>query len=136
MKKLLLIGTVLVSVFCANAQSYRMLHAMLKNNNTDTTVVTIRDRIIICNKALCNEWLAGTIDSTSLTNGNRITRAKMEEYVQRSFSNGGTSDRIADAIGFSSQFKSAGLSITDFSLRNAWLVNVWLIVSRIGEGSY
>lgn len=139
MKKLLLIAVLLVSVFSVKieAQSYRLVHAMLTNNNTDTTVVTIRDRMVRCNKAMCDEWVSGTIDSTNIIHWNNgVTVRKMEEWISRTYDGAGTEQRISDLLGASNQFRASGLSISDAALRNAWLARIYIVTSRIGEGSY
>lgn len=135
MKKVLLLMffAVVMSSINSDALTYRGTYAAL-NGVTDTTTVTLEQRIQMCHIALCDEWLAGTISRTDLTNGTKVDSTQMEELAIRGF-NGNMATMIKNMFSRSALLQTNSTSITDAQLRTAWLNRVWTIASRIGKGS-
>lgn len=136
MKKLLLIGLVLCSVFAANA-SYRTAVAV-RNNPTytpaDTSSVNLYQRVNECVRINCAKIQNGSITKSQLINNTRFTDLQLTEFATRG-SKGNLTDMLWNHFLADPSIGTNNTSVSDATLDNVFLYVVWPIAVLIGNGS-
>jgi hypothetical protein len=136
MKKLLLIGIVFATVFCANAASYRVnvvYNTQATYTPSDTNNVTPKQRIDMCIKANCVKLSNGTITKTNLINGNQISDGQLREWYLRG-GVGNLTERLYPYFTFDPNYTSPNIS--DAQLDAIFLYVVWPTAVLIGSGQF
>jgi hypothetical protein len=139
MKKLLLIGIVLVSVFGANALTLRQSAAYIKGLNpttTDTATITASERIMALHVTMCSRAsrdVAGYVMS-SYTNNAQFTVEQFREFVVRGL-NSSMQSIIMSQMLASSNVQTYGIATIDAQLEASYLNVMFGVIKLIGNGS-
>jgi hypothetical protein len=136
MKKLLLIGIILVSVFASQA-SYRTAVVVRNNatyNNSDTAAITLYQRVNECIRVNCAKIQNGSITKAQLINNNRFTDLQLTEFATRG-SKGNLTDMLWNHFLADPSIGTSNTSVSDATLDNVFLYVVWPIALLIGNGS-
>ena len=136
MKKLLLIGFVLVSVFASQA-SYRTAVVVRNNasyNPSDTAAINLYQRVNECVRINCARIQNGTITKAQLINNNRFTDLQLTEFATRG-SRGSLTDMLWNHFTADPSVGTDNTSVSDATLDNVFLYVVWPIALLIGNGS-
>jgi hypothetical protein len=136
MKKLLLIGIILVSVFASQA-SYRTAVVVRNNasyNPSDTAAITLYQRVNECVRINCAKLQNGTITKAQLINNNRFTDQQLTEFSIRG-SKGNLTDMLWNHFTADPSVGTDNISVSDATLDNVFLYVVWPIALLIGNGS-
>jgi hypothetical protein len=132
MKKLLFA----IAIFAVSFSSFGSYRTSICNlrGTTDTTVVTLKERIDYCIKENCFKVLRGTIAKTSIDQNTTFTDAQLTEFCLRG-TRGAITDYITPGITASAAYIASGTAVTDTQLDSALLYLIWPICKLIGQGS-
>lgn len=133
MKKLLLIAIVMLSVFAANAASYRVNICGMRGT-TDTTVITLEQRLDQCIKVNCFKILRGHITKASIDQNAQFTDQILKEFALRGV-RGNMLQLLAPGFQKATDVDGHENTVTDAQLDAAFLYLVWPIAVLIGNGS-
>ncbi len=136
MKKLLLIGIVLVSAIASQA-SYRTA-VVVRNNATynpaDTSGINLYQRVNECVRINCARIQNGTITKSQLINNSRFTDLQLTEFAARG-SKGHLTDMLWNHFLADPSIGTDNTSVSDATLDNVFLYVVWPVALIIGNGS-
>lgn len=134
MKKLLLIGVILASVFAVNAASYRVnyvYNTQATYTPSDTNNVTPKQRIDACIRSNCVKITNGTITKSALINNSQFTDPQLTEFVLRA----GVGSLTERLFWYFTNDPSYSTTISDAQMDTIFLYVVWPLAKLIGSGS-
>lgn len=138
MKKLLLIGLVLVSVFAANALTFRQTASLQKGGNTttDTVNVTFSERVQAMHIVLSGRASRGVAQNlrTDYTNYVQFTDQQFIEFYNRGL-NGELQGRVLGIMLGSANVDNYGAAATDAQLEASYKNTMFGVIKLIGTGS-
>lgn len=138
MKKLLLIGLVLVSVFAVNALTFRQTASLQKGGNTttDTTTVTFSERVQAMHIVLSGRASRGVASNlrTDYTNYVQFTDQQFIEFYNRGM-NGELQGRVLGIMLGSANVDQYGATATDNQLEQSYKNVMFGVIKLIGTGS-
>jgi hypothetical protein len=138
MKKLLVIGIILATVFCANALTFRQLASMNKGGNTttDTVNVTYAERVQALHEIMSAKASRGVAQyiRTDYTNYTSFDSLQFKTFYDR----GSTSElgnRVRNYMSSSSIVDVNGLNASDAQLETAYKNVMFALIRLIGTGA-
>jgi hypothetical protein len=138
MKKILVIGMTLATVFCANALTFRQSAAYYKglNTTTDTLTITPQERIMAMHMVLCARAARGTSGNSKAdyTNNVQFTDAQFVEWYTRGMNSGMQGYVMSQMLG-SSNVDTYGVAATDAQLETSYKNVMFGVIKIIGTGS-
>ena len=139
MKKLLLIGLVLCSVFAANALTLRQSAAYLKGLNptsADTATITAQERIMALHVTMCSRASRGIANYTmeTYTNYTQFTEPQFNEFIVRGL-NSSLQTVVMSQMLASANVQNNGINCTDTQLETAYQNVMFGVIKLIGNGS-
>jgi hypothetical protein len=138
MKKLLLIGTVLATIFCANAASYRQFAALDKGLNpvsADTATITYNERIAAMYRIVAGNGLDSIVGArkTDYNNYTIFSDGAFYEFLRRA-ANGGMVHNMNSLMLGSSNVNNNLNACTDAQLLSSFLNRMWGLIVDIQRG--
>lgn len=138
MKKLLLIAIVMLSIFGANALTYRQVASMNKGGNitTDTVSVTYAERIQALHEIVSAKASRGVAQytRTDFTNYTTFTDQQFAIFYDRG-SNSELGNRVRNYMSSSSIVDVNGTNATDTQLETAYKNVMFALIRLIGTGA-
>lgn len=138
MKKLLLIGLVLATVFSANALTFRQTASLQKGGNTttDTVNVSFSERVQAMHIVLSGRASRGVANNTrsDYTNYTQFTDQQFIEFYNRGL-NGELQGRVLGIMLGSSNVDNYGAAATDNQLEQSYKNVMFGVIKLIGTGS-
>jgi hypothetical protein len=138
MKKLLVIGMILATVFCANALTYRQVASMNKGGGitTDTANVTYAERIQVLHEMMCARASRGVAQYTraDYTNYTAFDTTQFKFFIDRG-TNGELSTRVRSYMSSSSNVDANGPNASDTQLETAYKNTMFALIRLIGTGA-
>lgn len=138
MKKVLLIGLVLATVFSANALTFRQTASLQKGGNTttDTVNVTFSERVQAMHIVLSGRASRGVAQNlrTDYTNYVQFTDQQFIEFYNRGL-NGELQGRVLGIMLGSANVDNYGAAATDVQLETSYKNVMFGVIKLIGTGS-